>query len=175
MKIVKATALVFMTSSIGFSLNSQAVESSSASSADIDYCKVAYVDQVEDREGIYRGQCKNNKPNGVGTVSFYNGSKLAGTFADGQFAGEGTYTSASGDVYKGDWQHGKRHGQGTYTWAQGSQYEGEWIDDKREGQGVFTWANGNRFEGEFRDNKRYNGKYYTSTGRIYKCRLGQCR
>ncbi|WP_101759141.1 MORN repeat-containing protein [Oceanicoccus sp. KOV_DT_Chl] len=175
MKSLKATALIFFASSIGFSLTSHAVDSSIASSADMDYCKVSYVDKTDGREGVYRGQCQNNKPHGSGSVDFNNGAKLTGTFEKGRFSGDGTYRTAAGDVYQGDWSQGKRHGQGTYTWAQGSHYEGEWIDDKREGQGVFTWANGNRFEGEFRDNKRYNGKYYTSTGRIYKCRLGQCR
>ncbi len=152
-----------------------AVDSANSISPDENYCKVPYVDKFDGSSGTYRGQCENETPHGSGTVTFYNGDKLAGSFKYGALHGVGTYTTSDGSTYQGGWQKGKRHGQGTYTWAQGSSYVGEWSDDKRHGQGVFTWANGNRFKGEFRDNKRYNGKYFTSKGGVYNCRLGQCK
>ena len=170
MKMAKTVTLVFFISSMA-----HAVDSTDAMSVDLEYCKVPYTDTMDGISGTYRGQCKNGKPNGSGSVDFFNGSRLAGTFKKGALAGNGVYTSADGNIYEGGWQEGKRHGQGTFTWARGSSYAGEWIDDKRHGKGVFKWSNGNRFEGEFRDNKRYNGKYYTSTGRVYNCRLGQCK
>lgn len=170
MKMTKAVVLAFFISSMA-----HAVDSADSMSANLDYCKVPFTDKTDGNNGTYRGQCLDDKPQGSGTVKFYNGAKLAGMFKNGSLVGNGVYTSSAGDIYKGAWQQGKRHGQGTFTWARGSSYVGEWIDDKRHGKGVFTWSNGNRFEGEFRDNKRFNGKYYTSTGRVYKCRLGQCK
>lgn len=143
--------------------------------SDLDLCKVSYVDKTDGAAGTYRGQCVDGKPHGSGTVTFNNGAKINGTFQNGLIEGEGTYESSDGNIYKGMWTDGKRSGFGTFTWARGSTYEGEWVDDMRHGQGVFTWSNGNRFEGEFRNNKQYNGMYYTSNGRVYKCRLGQCR
>jgi len=170
MRIVMAVSVViFMTSMV------YAVDSSDVHTSNLEYCKLPYVDKVEGSTGTYRGQCQNNKPYGEGTVSFDNGDTLTGTFKGGLFEGDGVYTTADGSVYTGDWQGGQRHGQGTYTWARGSRYVGEWSDDRRHGKGVFTWPNGNRFEGEFRDNKRYNGKYYTSSGHVYRCRLGLCK
>jgi hypothetical protein len=168
--VVKAAALSILVSSMA-----HAVGSSDKLGSELDYCKVSYVEKTGGSNGTYRGQCENDKPHGPGTVTFYNGDKLTGTFINGVFGGNGVRSSADGNIYEGGWQKGKRHGQGKYTWAQGSSYVGEWIDDKRHGKGVFKWSNGNRFEGEFRDNKRFNGKYYTSTGRVYKCRLGQCK
>lgn len=139
------------------------------------YCKVPYVDKKDGSAGVYRGQCAGGKPHGSGRVSYHNGDTIVGTFKNGVLDGAGTYTSSNGNVYEGTWMDGKRHGNGTFIWARGSRYVGEWTMDKKHGNGVYTWANGNRFEGEFRNDKRYNGKYYTSNGRVYKCRLGQCK
>ena len=164
-------ALLFFISSMAHAVDS----ADTLSSTDSDYCKVPYIDKFDGSSGTYRGQCDNGKPHGSGTITFYNGDKLVGNFNSGILEGSGTYTSVEGNVYEGEWVKGKRHGRGTFTWAQGSTYVGEWLDDKRHGQGVFTWANGNRFKGEFRDNKRYNGKYYTSNGGVYVCRMGQCK
>ncbi|MEE8057683.1 MAG: hypothetical protein V3T17_07610 [Pseudomonadales bacterium] len=163
-------ALLFFISSLA-----HAVDSIDAVSINADYCKVPYIDKMDGRLGTYRGQCNDEKPHGSGTVTYHNGDKLAGVFKGGVLEGNGTHILSDGSHYKGGWENGQRHGWGAYTWARGSSYIGEWVDDKRHGKGVFTWSNGNRFEGEFRNNKRYNGKYYTRNGRVYKCRLGQCR
>lgn len=174
MKYITASAVLCFVSSMANAVDSTNTLNNLASS-DLNYCKVPYVDSVDGSSGTYRGHCENEIPHGEGTVTFYDGDKLTGSFSNGQIKGDITLVSSDGNTYKGAWGEGKRNGYGTFTWARGSSYEGEWLDDKRHGQGIFTWSNGNRFEGEFRDNKRYNGKYYTSNGRVYKCRLGQCR
>lgn len=140
----------------------------------IDYCKVDFK-ELGEVKGIYRGECRNNTPHGMGEVAYYAGDRLEGRFVDGQLHGEGVLHMANGDVYEGLFVHGKRQGEGAYTWAQGSQYIGQWSGDQRHGQGVFTWLNGSRFEGEFRENKRYNGKFYSANGRVLKCYMGSCR
>jgi hypothetical protein len=142
-------------------------------SMDAEYCKVNYSSHGD--KGVYRGQCNNNQPHGAGTVTYRNGDVIEGTFDHGVMSGGGDFTSANGNTYQGNWHDGLKHGDGTFTWAKGSTYSGQWVDDKRHGRGTFVWSNGNRFEGEFRNNKKYNGKYYTSTGKVYKCRLGRCR
>lgn len=168
MKYLITVIAFFLISSVA-NANNTAVSDAAAE----EYCKVKYSDNTG--TGVYRGQCKSEKPDGHGTVTFYNGDKITGTFSNGIISGEGVYRSANGNTYEGQWLEGRRHGQGVYKWAKGSTYEGEWVDDKRHGEGVFVWANGNRFVGKFRDNKRFNGNYYTSNGYVYKCRLGQCK
>lgn len=166
---VRVATLSLLVSSTAF-----AVDSSIALESELEYCKASYSD-IDGQSGTYKGQCLSDLPHGSGVVTFYNGDTLSGTFTEGVITGNGMYTSADGSIYEGSWQEGMRHGQGTYTWARGSSYVGEWTDDKRHGKGIFKWSNGNRFEGEFRDNKRYSGVYYTSSGRVYKCRSGQCK
>ncbi len=169
----KHIPILFFISSMAHVVVSVAAPSADAS--DLEYCKVPYIDSASGDSGTYRGQCENGKPNGSGTVTFYNGNQLSGEFTQGILNGEGKFTAADGSIYSGQWENGQRHGQGKYTWARGSSYEGEWFDDKRHGKGIFVWSNGNRFEGEFRNNKRYNGMYYTTNGGVYRCQLGQCR
>jgi hypothetical protein len=169
---MKTTALII------FLIASVAQAASAADSVQVqenDFCKVSYTDQDDGDAGTYLGECLKETPNGRGEVSYYNGDSLQGDFKNGIVDGAGTYRSSGGNRYEGGFQEGKRHGKGVYTWAQGSTYSGQWTDDERHGSGVFTWSNGNRFEGEFRNNKRYNGTYITGSGRVYKCRLGQCR
>lgn len=143
-------------------------------SENVEYCKVDYA-EAGSVKGVYRGQCLDDVPQGVGTVRFFNGDTLEGSFEKGVVVGKSTLRRARGDVYKGVIVDGKREGLGSYQWAQGSRYEGEWADDMRHGQGVFTWNNGSRFEGEFRANKRYTGKFYSSNGRVVRCRMGACQ
>ena len=96
MKMAKTVTLVFFISSMA-----HAVDSTDAMSVDLEYCKVPYTDTMDGSSGTYRGQCKNGKPNGSGSVDFFNGSRLAGTFKKGALAGNGVYTSADGNIYKG--------------------------------------------------------------------------
>ena len=71
-------------------------------------------------------------------MTFPNGDKYVGEFAEGLFHGQGTYTLSNGQQYTGTWQEGKRHGQGTLTYPNGDTYVGAWQDDKRQGQGTYA-------------------------------------
>lgn len=151
-------------------------ESGTTELAGSELCKVNFTQMGDDDpSGVYRGECRVGVPHGKGVVEFSCGDRLEGHFVRGVIQGEGRLTTVSGNIYKGHWKDGKRHGRGTFTWSRGSAYDGQWLNDKRHGHGVFTWANGNRFEGEFRDNKQFYGRYYTVTGKIYECRMGQCQ
>lgn len=150
--------------------------SSGSSAVDPEPCKVSFTEVGgTESTGWYRGTCIGGVPHGRGTIEYFNGDRFSGEFADGVIEGNGKLFTVSGNVYEGNWKAGKRHGRGSFIWAQGGAYDGQWDENKRHGRGTYTWANGNRFEGEFRYNERYRGTYYTTTGRIYTCHLGQCQ
>ena len=55
----------------------------------------------------YKGEIKDEKPDGLGIRLFLDGTK-----------------------YMGQWQEGQQHGQGTLSFADGSKLTGEWKEDK---------------------------------------------
>ena len=80
-----------------------------------------------DKQPKYKGEIKNNNPDGKGTSTYPNGDK-----------------------YVGEWKDGERNGQGTFTWSNGRKYEGEWKDGKmwkgteydKNGNYVWKYVNG---------------------------------
>ena len=82
-------------------------------------------------------------------LSFANGNKYDGDFANNKREGKGVLVFANGDKYEGNWVNDKREGKGVLTLANGNKYEGDFANDKREGKGVLTLANGTIAEGDF--------------------------
>jgi hypothetical protein len=78
----------------------------------------------KDTHPKYQGQVKDGKPNGLGSLTYPDGSK-----------------------YVGEYKDGKRHGQGTSTWSDGRKYVGEYKDGIPNGQGTHTFGKGD-FEGD---------------------------
>ena len=109
----------------------------------------------------YKGQMREGKPNGRGTLIYVDGNRYEGGFQDGKIHGYGTYTWANGERYEGQWRDEKKHGQGTHIWPNGNRYEGEWQDGKVHGRGIYTYASGERYEGDFRDGKINGPVTYT--------------
>jgi len=105
----------------------------------------------------YKGDIKNGKPNGQGTLTLPNGFKYVGEWRDGLINGQGTSTYPNGSKYVGEWKDGHRSGQGTSTYPNGSKYEGEWRDGLINGQGTLTYHNGSKYVGEWKDGKK-NGQ-----------------
>ena len=100
----------------------------------------------------YEGVWKNNKRNGLFTVTYPNNDKFVGEYKDGRKNGQGTYTFASGSKYIGKYKDDKMHGQGTYTFASGRKGEGEWKDNKPNGYFIEYYADGSiDREGIFKD------------------------
>jgi len=91
----------------------------------------------------YQGQVKDGKPNGLGSLTYPDGSKYVGEFKDG-----------------------KKHGQGTFTWSNGKKSVGEWKDGERNGQGTITYPDGIKYVGEFKDGELWNGIFYEKNGNI---------
>ena len=112
----------------------------------------------------YKGEISGGEPDGLGILTYENGTKYTGLFEDGKIKdGKGKYDFSNGDKYEGDIgtikprRPGVLQGQGTYTWSNGDKYEGEFKDGKQHGQGEFvvddlmeSWS------GEFKDGKRWN-------------------
>lgn len=86
----------------------------------------------------FKGQILKGKRNGMGFVSFKNGSIYAGDFYRGSITGLGLLVASTNVencenciVYVGNWKDGKKSGYGTCYAGDGSiLYQGAFIDDK---------------------------------------------
>ena len=81
------------------------------------------------------------------------GNQYIGGFKDNKFNGQGTYTWFDGEKYDGEIKDGKNNGQGTYTFVNGDQYIGGFKDHKFDGYGTYTHADGTVEEGIWKDGK----------------------
>ena len=54
----------------------------------------------------YKGDVENGKPNGLGVITFLDGSKFLGEFKDGEKNGQGTFTFSWGGKYEGEYKDG---------------------------------------------------------------------
>ena len=79
----------------------------------------------KDNHPIYKGDVENGKPNGVGFMTYPDGTHYIGEWKNGKFHGIGTLTAFYGNMYVGGWKDGRYHGHGTYTWRSGSKFVGE--------------------------------------------------
>ena len=71
----------------------------------------------------YRGQWKNDKPQGLGTERWANGNNFEGQFKDGYKDGKGKFAWQNGATYDGDFKIGYMWGRGTLRKGNGI-YEG---------------------------------------------------
>mmetsp|Transcript_129972 Transcript_129972/g.290141 ORF Transcript_129972/g.290141 Transcript_129972/m.290141 type:complete len:580 (-) Transcript_129972:38-1777(-) len=128
------------------------------------------------------GDC-GNAERGQVALSWQDGRRYLGAWADGRPEGEGMLTHPSGDTYEGQWQRGLMHGEGTLRHSKGggpggggqgheatsaarlvaapmasaSVYTGQWARGLRHGFGVEEWSDGARYEGGFRRGQRHGG------------------
>ena len=87
----------------------------------------------------YYGYLKNDLPNGFGTQSYKNGTKLyEGNWKDGKYYGNGTSYHINGEIqYKGEWINNKKSGYGVLNYKNGNmKYKGHWKADKEDGEGI---------------------------------------
>ena len=61
----------------------------------------------KDTHPKYQGQVKDGKPNGLGSLTYPDGSKYVGEYKDGKYHGQGTYTLTNGSKYVGEWRENK--------------------------------------------------------------------
>jgi hypothetical protein len=87
----------------------------------------------------YKGDIKNEAPNGVGTMSFAWGDKYEGEVINANPNGQGVMTYVDGSVYRGHFKDGRPDGQGRMDTPDGGWYEGSWKDGSRNGQGILMF------------------------------------
>jgi hypothetical protein len=89
------------------------------------------------------GYVRVNNPDGM---KFGNKAKYYGQLKQGTQTphGRGTMTYSNGGRYEGEWADGKRSGWGTYTCAGGARYEGWWRDGLPHGRGTLWTSDGAR-------------------------------
>ena len=69
----------------------------------------------KDTQPKYQGQVKEENPNGLGFMTYPNGSKYVGSWKNGNYHGQGTLTSPDGGKWEGKWKDG-------YLWN-GTKYD----------------------------------------------------
>jgi len=106
-------------------------------------------DEAPPPRGQYEGGWKKGQKNGLGVMTYKDGSKYHGAWRDGKREGEGTFYYANGDIYSGAWQKGKKHGQGTYFYKEsGAELVGTWSDGVI-CEGSFSDQSGGVYKGHF--------------------------
>jgi hypothetical protein len=105
--------------------------------------------------------CINGEDNAYSEreITYKNGSVYTGTVTDGDEYyirnGVGKMTWPDGTEYDGDWKDDEQNGRGKITWPDGRVYEGEWKDDNMHGRGKHTWPDGKVYEGVLKDNNMH--------------------
>ena len=125
---------------------------------------------LDEHEGVYEGETKNNKMHGIGKFTFDDGYIYEGTFENGErvieepgklyfplteewemYEGyfdenfdcniEGKILYRDGVIYEGQWNSGIRHGIGKFTYSNGNIYEGNFVNDNMHGIGKMIYKN----------------------------------
>eukprot|EP00347_Sterkiella_histriomuscorum_P020141 403338954 len=142
---------------------------------------------------IHKGEWREDKMNGMGTVFTPPGEIIEASFTNGKINdGKIKILYSNGEYYEGDFKQNKRNGKGTYYYENGDIYEGDFINDKRlskgklqfvdnstlisqfiddaaDGHGIYEDSDGNSFQSVVADDKdnTFNGE----TGSIRNGRL----
>lgn len=116
--------------------------------------KVLQFESSNNQKVHYLGEVENGKANGGGVGIWSTGSLYKGDWKDNRRHGKGTIESQNGERYEGNWINGKREGEGKYYWPSGEKYEGEWKDNKRHGKGILYDRDNNvQYEGMWKNDK----------------------
>jgi hypothetical protein len=97
---------------------------------------------IEDGKCRYKGEWKNELPNGKGIKHFYKtDSYIEGNFVDGFAEGYGKQTfeqtwEKTQPYYEGEFKRNNYNGKGEYHYGDGDYYKGMWKDGKYNGQGT---------------------------------------
>jgi hypothetical protein len=96
---------------------------------------------------------ETGKRAGFGVLTFADGSRFSGDFANGLCEGFGVLTFPDNSKYEGAFGQGKFDGYGIYYRADGMKFEGQYKAGQVLGGGLLTFADGShglpRQEGEW--------------------------
>lgn len=105
----------------------------------------------------YKGMFSKGRKNGYGEFTWNDGSSYKGSIVNDLLEGEGEYVWSDNRRYKGMWKENQMNGIGKMEYSKESSYEGSWINNKKSGYGVFYYSKDKYYEGEWLDGKQ-NGK-----------------
>ncbi len=98
----------------------------------------------------YIGHWENNEIKGYVEIYYAIGAIYKGEWKDGKANGKGTLTYKIIDIcYIGEWKDGKREGEGEITWPNGKKYKGHFKYDKYDGYGELYYTDGRIYKGEW--------------------------
>eukprot|EP00606_Chrysophyceae_sp_TOSAG23-5_P000211 GSChrysophyteH2.ASY1.ANO1.1439.1 assembled CDS len=122
----------------------------------------------KDEGTVYSGDWFRNTREGVGKISYLDGSYYRGEFVEEKMHGQGVYVGADGSQYQGEWCLNMRQGIGTLLSADGSIFHGDFSKNMKHGHGKMQYADGNIFEGFWEGNvmrgQEQTGKYTLAIG-----------
>ena len=119
---------------------------------------------LNDNDGIYIGETKNNKKDGKGIKNFKQNDELLrkkyeGDWKNDKMEGRGMLYLNNGNKYEGHFNNDLKEGKGIYYFNNGDRYEGDWKNNDKEGKGIFHYNNGNIYEGDWKNNKKKEKEY----------------
>lgn len=121
-------------------------------------------EHVFSEEATYRGQWRDGKPHGIGTMEYKGIATYNGGWIAGLKQGQGSMAWMSGNTYDGAWMAGLPHGEGAFAWPNRDSYVGSFIEGLKSGHGTFKWASGATYVGDWvKDRPGGNGTYDSAT------------
>ncbi|GAX73486.1 hypothetical protein CEUSTIGMA_g938.t1 [Chlamydomonas eustigma] len=89
----------------------------------------AFPEQYKHEDGgLYRGQWRGLRKEGLGVYTYPGGAKYEGEWRDNMKDGRGVYYYPKGGTYEGEWSGGKMNGIGVRTFSTGQVKAGRWRE-----------------------------------------------
>ncbi|KAL4500542.1 hypothetical protein ABPG72_002966 [Tetrahymena utriculariae] len=121
------------------------------------------------KESILKLHERNNKKIKRFKTVLIQGCRFQGQLINKQRNGIGKLTFQDGTVYIGEWILDKRHGKGVQIWPDDTLYEGEWENDFIQGMGKIEYSNRSYYIGEWKENKFHGkGRFQHFSGSYYE-------
>lgn len=130
---------------------------------------------------LYRGEFKDSKKHGSGTMSFAQNDRehrfmYKGNFLNGRMHGSGVLDWHDGKTYKGQFENDLLHGEGVMIWPDGRKYIGHYLKGRKHGLGTVQYPNGSSYCGNFLRGKMHGEVVYTNEqglDKLVRFRLGR--
>lgn len=130
---------------------------------------------------LYRGEFKDSKKHGSGTMSFAEDDRegrfmYKGDFVDGKMHGSGVLDWHDGKNYKGQFESDRLHGEGVMNWPDGRKYIGHYLKGRKHGLGTVQYPSGSSYCGNFMRGKMHGEVVYTNEyglDKLVRFRLGK--
>ncbi|GAB2282461.1 hypothetical protein Dimus_017003 [Dionaea muscipula] len=107
------------------------------------------------RGGIYMGHCQGGLPEGMGRLTFPDGSSYDGMWRNGKRSGLGRFCFYNGDVFHGSWRSDLIHGKGWFYFHTEDRWFANFWKGKANGEGRFYSKLGDVLFGHFQDGWRH--------------------